>query len=164
MILTTELVSISFLHIVNRRNDILRMFLKILQRFKTPKIQRSRSWHREVYITGPNTNGRQLAYQNLNPVGVPKLGVDEWDMTIGSSPDCWITLPDPSAPAIMAIMKISGHHLFLCVLKSGCSFNLDVPENFVCKRAALPKHQIGNYLVEWGDVIPSDTPNHFSHI
>ena len=143
---------------LNKWGDMLRIFSKIFQRPMTSKIHRSRSWHREVYITGPNTNGRKLAHQNLNPARTPQRGVSEWDLTIGSSRDCWITLPDPSAPEIMAVMINSGHHTFLCVLKPGCSFNLDIPGNFTSSRAELPQHQVGAYLVEWGDLINYSYP------
>ena len=48
-----------------------------------PRKSNIREWHTEVYITGPNTNGRQLAFQNLiknkeKKLQSGRLGFDYW--------------------------------------------------------------------------------------
>ena len=118
-----------------------------------PRKSNIREWHTEVYITGPNTNGRQLAFQNLIKNKEKNLRVGGWDLTIGSSSDCWITLPDSSLPDIVAAITHIGHHTYMVILKPGCVFDLDRHENFIQKRFGDRQHMIDDYLVEFGDYL-----------
>jgi len=120
---------------------------------KDPSRSDIRDWHTEVYITGPNTNGRQLAFQNPTKNKEKKLRVGDWDLTIGSSPDCWITLPDSSLPDITAAITYIGHHTYMVILKPGCVFDLHRHNNFIEKRFGDRQHIIGEYLIEFGDYL-----------
>jgi len=56
-------------------------------------------------IEGKNTNGVAV----VNFEGPPQYG----PITIGSSPDCYITLPDPDLPAYIGIMGNLSNHRYL---------------------------------------------------
>jgi len=56
-------------------------------------------------IEGKNTNGVAV----VNFEGPPQ----HWPITIGSSPDCYITLPDPDLPAYIGIMQSLSNHRYL---------------------------------------------------
>ncbi|MDB2439517.1 hypothetical protein N9W89_12450 [Hellea sp.] len=56
-------------------------------------------------IEGKNTNGVAV----VNFEGPPEYG----PITIGSSPDCYITLPDPDLPDYIGIMKSLSNHRYL---------------------------------------------------
>ena len=110
-----------------------------------------RNWHTEIFISGPNINGRKLAIQNYAKNKQKSLRVGDSDLTIGSSPDCWVVLPDPSLPEIKAAILYHGHHTYLFVLKAGCIWNLDKLKNFDLIRFGGRQQLIGGYLIEFGN-------------
>ena len=95
----------------------------------------------EFHITNLTTDITTVVEPNLEAKGV-------WENTIGSSSNCWITLPDLSLPDIAARVRFVGHHHFLLVIKPDHPANFDNNDNYDECMIGLLNHRIRNFWVQ----------------
>jgi len=80
----------------------------------------------------------------------------EYGQTIGSSPECWVTLPDSRLPPFMAVRKGLGHHivLFKLKLKTGGEDEDEFPyEEEYWRRVDKGPIKIAGYKIEIGATV-----------
>jgi len=97
-------------------------------------------------VTYLETGEKQHILQNPNSHG-------KWQLTLGGSPNCWVTLPNNALPEILAKIIYISHHSYLLVLKDGCPPDFENRNNVELHRLGELKHEVGGFLVEGRDYL-----------